>query len=71
MRSNSLEKDIIVAVGDGQRKRGRPRARWLDGIEEETGMSLQELMEATKNRTEWREMVMMVTKDRLATYGTG
>jgi hypothetical protein len=39
MRANSLEKDMIVAMGDGQRKRGRPRARWLDGIEEDTGMS--------------------------------
>jgi len=64
MRSNSLEKDMIVAMGNGQRKRGRPRTRWLDGIEEDTGMSLQELTEATRNRTGWREMVMMVTRGR-------
>ena len=53
MRSNSLEKDMIVAMGEGQRKRGRPRSRWLDGIEEDTGMSLQELTETTRDRTEW------------------
>ena len=67
MRSNSLEKDMVVAMGDGQRKRGRPRSRWLDGITEDTGMSLQELKEATRDRTEWRRRVMMVTRGRMAT----
>jgi len=67
MRSNSLEKDMIVAMGEGQRKRGRPRSRWLDGIEEDTGMSLQELTETTRDRTEWRRKVMMVTRGRMTT----
>ena len=62
MRSNSLEKDMIVAMGGGQRKRGRPISRWLDGIEEDTGMSLQELTVATKDQAEWRCKVMMVTR---------
>jgi hypothetical protein len=35
MRSNSLEKYMIVVMGDVQRKRGRPKSRWLDGIEED------------------------------------
>jgi hypothetical protein len=67
MRSNSLEKDMIVAMGDGQRKRGRHRSRRLDGITEDTGLSLQELKEATRDRTEWRRMVMMVTRGRMTT----
>ena len=67
MRSNSLEKDMIVAMGEGQRKRGRPRSRWLDSIEEDTGMSLQELTETTRDRTEWRRKVMMVTRGRMTT----
>ena len=31
-RENSLEKSIVLGMGGGTRKRGRPRARWLDDI---------------------------------------
>ena len=31
-RENSLEKSIMLGMGGGSRKRGRPRARWLDDI---------------------------------------
>ena len=55
---------MIVAMGDGQRKRGRPRTRWLDGIEENTSMPLQQLTEVTRNCTRWREKVMTVTRGR-------
>jgi len=64
MRSNSLAKDMIVVMGGGHRKRRKPS---LDGIEKDIGMSQQELMVATRNRTKCREMVMMVTRGRLAT----
>jgi len=57
---------MIVGIGGEQRKRGRPRTRCLDCIED-TGLALQELVEVTRNRTEWRETVMMVTGGRLAT----
>jgi hypothetical protein len=66
MRANCLEKDMIVAMGDGQRKWGRPISRWLDGIEEDTGMSPQELSVATRDRAEWRSRVMMVIRGRTA-----
>ena len=29
-RENSLERSIMLGMGGGTRKRGRPRARWLD-----------------------------------------
>ena len=37
MRSNSLENDMILAMGDGHRESGRPRTRWVDGIGHDTG----------------------------------
>ena len=33
-RKNSWEKSIMLGIGGGIRKRGRPRARWLDDIKD-------------------------------------
>ena len=32
MRSDGLEKGMILACGEGRRRRGRPRRRWMDEI---------------------------------------
>ena len=41
MRSeNSLEKSMMLGMGGGARKRGRPRARWLDDIKAITNCTL-------------------------------
>ena len=42
-RENSLEKSIMLGMGGGTRKRGRPRARWLDDIKTVTNCTLTEL----------------------------
>jgi len=39
MRSDGLEKRIMLAHGDG-RRRGQPRRKWMDEIHEVTGMKL-------------------------------
>ena len=41
-RENSLEKSIMLGMGDGTRKKGRPRARWLDYIKAVTNCTLTE-----------------------------
>ena len=39
-RENSLETSIMLGMGGGKRKRGRPRARWLDDIKAVTNCTL-------------------------------
>ena len=40
MRSDGLEKGMMLAHGDGIRRRGQPRRKWIDEIYEVTGMKL-------------------------------
>src|SRR6218665_2861046 len=46
MRSDGLEKRMMLAFGDGRRRRGRPRRTWMDEIHEVTGMKLAELRDS-------------------------
>ena len=45
-----------------QRKRGRPRRRWLDDVNDITGLSLQEANEAGRDQCKCRQRVMEVTR---------
>jgi hypothetical protein len=54
MRSNGLEKELMTACGEGRRRCGRPRKKWLDEVQEKSGMKLEELREATRERRQWR-----------------
>ena len=40
MRSDGLEKAIMLGMGEDKRKKGRPRMRWLDEVQELTGLGL-------------------------------
>ena len=57
MRSDGLEKGKMLAQGDGKRRRGRPRRKWMDEIHEVTGMKLAELRDVTTERKAWRRLV--------------
>ena len=50
MRSKGLEKEMMLACGEGRRKKGRPRIKWMDEIHERAGMNLVELRDATLER---------------------
>ena len=67
---DSLEKSIMVGMGDGSRKRGRPRARWMDGVKQATGLTLDGLRGATRSRKDWRMKVMVITRGRTRLDGT-
>ena len=56
MRSDGLEKGMMLARGD-VRRRGRPRRRWMDEIHEVTGMKLEELRDVTTERKHCRRLV--------------
>ena len=61
-RADSLEKNLMLGKNEGGRRRGQQRMRWLDGISNTMGMSLNELQEMVKDRKTWCAAVHGVTK---------
>ena len=61
MKTDSLEKTLMLGKIEGKMRRGQQR-RWLDSITDSTDMNLSKRWEIVKDRGAWRAAVHGVAK---------
>ena len=64
LRTDSLEKTLMLGKIEGRRRRGRQKMRWLDAITDSKDMSLSKFQEMVKDRKAWHPAAHGVVKSQ-------
>jgi len=70
VQSDGLEKTYTFRVGTGGIGKWQDRRRWMDEVVVITGLRLQQLKEAARDKVRWEDVVRVVTRGRLRPDGT-